>query len=86
MAVELIIAPEVKRDLAETYAWYEARRPELGDKFLSCVDAGIAAICRMPEWRWSSPPAWQRICCGGKNSMVLDQRDMANCINYKMLL
>jgi toxin ParE1/3/4 len=49
MAVELIIAPEVEQDLAEAYAWYEARRTGLGEEFLSCVDAGIAAVCRMPE-------------------------------------
>jgi hypothetical protein len=49
MAVELIIAPEVEQDLAEAYAWYEAWRTGLGEEFLSCVDAGIAAICRMPE-------------------------------------
>ncbi len=49
MAVELIIAPEVEPDLAEAYAWYEARRTGLGEEFLSCVDAGIAATCRMPE-------------------------------------
>ena len=49
MAVEFIIAPEVEQDLAEAYAWYEARRAGLGEEFLSCVDAGIVAICRMPE-------------------------------------
>ena len=49
MAVDLIIAPEVERDLAKAYAWYEARRTGLGEEFLSCVDAAIAAICRMPE-------------------------------------
>lgn len=49
MAVELIIAPEVERDLAEASAWYEARRSGLGEELLSCVDACIAAICRMPE-------------------------------------
>ena len=49
MAAELIIAPEVEQDLAEAYAWYEARRVGLGEEFLSCVDGCIAAICRMPE-------------------------------------
>jgi hypothetical protein len=39
MAAELIIAPEVEQDLAEAYAWYEARRVGLGEEFLSCVDA-----------------------------------------------
>jgi len=49
MAVEFIIAPEVEQDLAETYAWYKARRTGLGEEFLSCVDASIAVICCMPE-------------------------------------
>jgi plasmid stabilization system protein ParE len=49
MAVELIIAPEVEQDLAAAYAWYEARRAGLGEEFLSCVEACIAAICRIPE-------------------------------------
>jgi len=35
MAVEFIIAPEVEQDLAETYAWYKARRTGLGEEFLA---------------------------------------------------
>lgn len=49
MAVELIIAPEAERDIADAYAWYERRRAGLGEEFLSCVDACIQAICRTPE-------------------------------------
>lgn len=49
MAAKLIIAPEVERDLTEAFAWYESRRIGLGEDFLSCVDACIAAILRMPE-------------------------------------
>jgi plasmid stabilization system protein ParE len=49
MAAKLIIAPEVERDLAEASAWYESHRAGLGDEFLSCVDACVAAILRMPE-------------------------------------
>jgi hypothetical protein len=30
MAVELILAPEAEQDIAETYIWYEGRRPGLG--------------------------------------------------------
>ena len=48
MAAELVVAPEAEQDLAEAYAWYEDRRPGLGEEFLSCVDACIQAICRMP--------------------------------------
>jgi hypothetical protein len=32
MAVDLILAPEVEQDLAEAYAWYEARRTGLGEE------------------------------------------------------
>lgn len=49
MAVKLIIAPEAEQDISEAYAWYEDRRLGLGEEFLSCVDAWIQAICRMPE-------------------------------------
>lgn len=49
MAVNLIIAPEVERDIADAYAWYEKQRPGLGEDFLSCVDALIQAIVRMPN-------------------------------------
>jgi plasmid stabilization system protein ParE len=49
MAAKLVIAPEVEQDLAEASAWYESRRAGLGEDFLSCVDACIAAILRMPE-------------------------------------
>ncbi len=49
MAVELIIAPEATQDLAEAYRWYEERRIGLGEDFLSCVDASIQGICRLPE-------------------------------------
>lgn len=49
MAVDLVIAPEVERDLVEASAWYESRRAGLGENFLDCVDACVAAICRMPE-------------------------------------
>ena len=49
MAAELILAPEAEQDLAEAYEWYENRRAGLGEEFLSCVDACIAAIQRTPE-------------------------------------
>jgi len=49
MAAKLVIAPEVVEDLAEASAWYESRRVGLGEELLSCVDACVAAICRMPE-------------------------------------
>jgi plasmid stabilization system protein ParE len=49
MNAKLIIAPEVEHDLAEAYAWYEQRRLGLGEEFLSCVDACIQSVCRLPE-------------------------------------
>ena len=49
MAAELIIAPEAQEDVDDAYMWYEDRRPGLGEDFLSCVDACIQAVCRMPE-------------------------------------
>lgn len=49
MAAELIIVPEAQQDVDEAYGWYEDRRLGLGEEFLSCVDACIQTICRMPE-------------------------------------
>ncbi len=49
MAVELIFASEVEQDIGEAYAWYELRRPGLGEDFLSCLDASIQSLCRNPE-------------------------------------
>lgn len=49
MGAELIIAPEAEQDLIEAFAWYEDQRPGLGEEFLSCVDASLQAILRMPE-------------------------------------
>ena len=49
MAAEVILAPEAEQDIAEAYAWYEGRRPGLGEEFLSCVEACIEAIARTPE-------------------------------------
>jgi hypothetical protein len=51
MAAELITAPEAEDDIADAYAWYESRRPGLGEEFLSCVDACIEAILRTPQMR-----------------------------------
>jgi len=48
MAVKLVVAPEAELDIAEAYVWYEARRPGLGEEFLSLVDAGMERIRRQP--------------------------------------
>jgi plasmid stabilization system protein ParE len=49
MAVDLIIASEVQRDINEAYSWYEKRRLGLGEEFLSCLEACIQVIIRTPE-------------------------------------
>jgi hypothetical protein len=60
MASELIIAPEAEQDLSEAYAWYEGQRTGLGEEFMSCVDARIQAICRMPEMHAVVHEAYRR--------------------------
>ncbi len=49
MVANLIVAPEVELDISEAYGWYDDHRSGLGEEFLSCVDACIQGICRMPE-------------------------------------
>jgi len=49
MAAELILVSEAEQDIAGAFEWYESRRPGLGEEFLSCVDASIQAVLRMPE-------------------------------------
>ncbi len=52
MTPRVEIRPEAEADLAEAFAWYEERRPGLGDRFLLSVEAALSAIQRYPE---SSP-------------------------------
>jgi plasmid stabilization system protein ParE len=49
MNVKLVVVPEVEADISEAYTWYEDRHPGLGEEFLSCVDACIQSVCRMPD-------------------------------------
>lgn len=49
MGARLTFSADAHDDLGETYAWYEARRPGLGEEFLSAVDACVSAIARSPE-------------------------------------
>lgn len=51
MPADLIISPEVQQDLAEAYAWYEGQRSGLGEEFLTCVEACVHGICRLPGSR-----------------------------------
>lgn len=48
MAADLVLAPEAEWDIAEAYAWYEARGVGLGERFLTVLDARIALIHRQP--------------------------------------
>jgi len=47
--VTLRLTPEAEDDLDDTYAWYEAQRPGLGDAFLRALDATMATVQRQPE-------------------------------------
>ncbi len=49
MPVNLIIASEVEKDITEAYTWYEKQKTGLGEEFLSCVDAQVQSIVRMPK-------------------------------------
>jgi toxin ParE1/3/4 len=49
MGVRLVLAPEAEFDVAEAYAWYESRRPGLGEDFMSAVDACLELIRRAPN-------------------------------------
>jgi plasmid stabilization system protein ParE len=60
MGANLIIASEAVKDLAEAYDWYEGRRLALGEEFLSCVDASIQMICRIPEMYPSAYQTYRR--------------------------
>lgn len=49
MAVRLLLAPEVEKDITEAFAWYEDQRSGLGEEFLASVEAALEAIRRNPE-------------------------------------
>ena len=51
MAVRLVLAPEVEKDITEAFAWYEDQRAGLGEEFLASVEAALEAIRRNPESR-----------------------------------
>jgi plasmid stabilization system protein ParE len=48
MAIEVRLAPEAERDVAEAYAWYEQRRSGLGEQFLTSLEACLHGISRYP--------------------------------------
>jgi plasmid stabilization system protein ParE len=49
MVLPLVFRRSVGRDLAAAYAWYEEQRADLGEQFLSGVDASFDEIERFPE-------------------------------------
>ena len=48
MIPRLIVNPEADTDLAQAKAWYDGRRPGLGDDFLLCVEEVFESIRRTP--------------------------------------
>lgn len=46
---ELSLTEDAERDILEAFSWYEERRSGLGEDFLTCVDASLQGIRRMPE-------------------------------------
>jgi len=44
----LIIQPEAKEDIQESFDWYEAQKPGLGYEFLEKMDEALAEICANP--------------------------------------
>ena len=58
MKSRVVIRPEAEADLADAFAWYEERRAGLGERFLLCVEAALAAIERYPA---SFPTVHQQV-------------------------
>lgn len=48
MAIKVFFAPETEKEIGEVYTWYEQQRTDLGEEYLTCVDACIERIARMP--------------------------------------
>jgi plasmid stabilization system protein ParE len=51
MGAELLFTPETHQDLDDAFAWYERRRPGLGEEFLLEIAGFIQGICEQPELR-----------------------------------
>jgi hypothetical protein len=48
MSKRVLIEPEAEAELLTTYQWYEQQRVGLGDDFLLCFEAALAAIGERP--------------------------------------
>lgn len=65
MTYSLVVRPEVDADLLEAEAWYNAKRPGLGDRFLQAVRTAIESLAENPlrfrvrhrglQVRWAYP-------------------------------
>ncbi|QQR87889.1 MAG: type II toxin-antitoxin system RelE/ParE family toxin [Flavobacteriales bacterium] len=49
MSLRPVFRPAAREDVAEGYAWYEARREGLGDAFLLEVQRCLAVVLRTPS-------------------------------------
>ena len=48
MTLPVVLRPEARAELIEAWAWYEQKRPGLGDEMIGCVEAAIGAAGRDP--------------------------------------
>ena len=48
MTLPVVWMPEARADVMEERAWYDAIRPELGERFALAVDAAVEAIAKKP--------------------------------------
>jgi toxin ParE1/3/4 len=46
--MRLVLRRAAKGDLDEARRWYEEQQPQLGQEFLSSVEAALALICEFP--------------------------------------
>ena len=49
MNYSLLIRPEARTDIEQSFDWYEARRDGLGFEFERCLEEAFARIVRDPE-------------------------------------
>lgn len=49
MRAEVFIRPEAEADIADAFAWYEERVPDLGSQFLDRLDDTLDAIVLNPR-------------------------------------
>jgi len=50
MDYELIIRPEARSELLDTFHWYQEQRPGLGFDFKLCVDEAISKLQNAPPF------------------------------------